>query len=149
DEVSSLPPLVHVARDGELPLSFAQQRLWFLHQLQPESAVYNCPAAMRFEGPLNLAALAQSFNEVVRRHEVLRTRFSTRDGEPVQIIAPSLQASLPIVDISGLPTERVEAEIERLSGLEAQRAFDLSQDVLLRTKVLRLSPDDHVVLVTM
>jgi hypothetical protein len=63
-------------------LSFAQQRLWFLYQLEPESAVYNCPAAMRFTGALNLAALAQSFNEVVRRHEVLRTRFSERDGDP-------------------------------------------------------------------
>ena len=149
DAVSSLPPLVRVARDGELPLSFAQQRLWFLHQLQPDSAVYNCPAAMRFTGALNLAALAQSFNEVVQRHEVLRTRFSTRDGKPVQIIAPSLESSLPIIDLSGLPAGRVEAEIERLSRLEAQRPFDLSQDALLRTRVLRVSADEHVVLVTM
>ncbi len=144
-----LPPLRHVPREGELPLSFAQQRLWFLHQLEPDSAVYNCPAAVRFTGPLNLAALKQSFNEVMRRHEVLRARFRASDGSPVQIIAASLQAPLPIIDLSGLPAERVEAEIERLSRLEAQRGFDLSHDVLLRTKVLRVSVDEHVVLVTM
>src|SRR6185369_5710813 len=113
------------------------------------SAVYNCPAAVRFTGPLNLAALRESFNEVVRRHEVLRARFRASDGSPVQIIAPSLQAPLPIIDLSGLPAERVEAQIERLSRLEAQRGFDLNHDVLLRTKVLRVSVDEHVVLVTM
>ncbi|HEV7397288.1 MAG TPA: amino acid adenylation domain-containing protein, partial [Pyrinomonadaceae bacterium] len=96
-----LPPLLPIARDGELPLSFAQQRLWFLHQLEPSSAVYNCPAAVRFTGALNLAALAQSCNEVVRRHEVLRTRFSAGEGSPVQIIAASLEVPLPLVDLSG------------------------------------------------
>jgi amino acid adenylation domain-containing protein len=144
-----LPPLLPIPRAGELPLSFAQQRLWFLHQLEPDSAVYNCPAAVRFTGALNLAALEQSFNEVVRRHEVLRARFRASDGSPVQIIAPSLHVPLPIIDLSGLPAERREAEIERLSRLEAQRGFDLSHDVLLRTKVLRVSVDEHVVLVTM
>ncbi|HEX2271294.1 MAG TPA: amino acid adenylation domain-containing protein, partial [Pyrinomonadaceae bacterium] len=141
--------MLTIPRDGELPLSFAQQRLWFLHQLEPGSAVYNCPAAVRFTGALNLAALAQSFTEVVRRHEVLRTRFAAREGSPVQIIGPSLPAPLPIVDLSGLPHSRAEVELERLARLEAQRAFDLSQDALLRTKVLRVSPDEHVVLVTM
>jgi len=147
--VSAAPVIVPVARDGDLPLSFAQQRLWFLHQLEPTSAVYNCPAAVWFTGALNLAALAQSFNEVVRRHEVLRARFSARDGSPVQIVAPSLSVSLPVIDLSGLAAERVEAEIERLSRVEAERAFDLSRDVLLRTKVLRISEEEHVVLVTM
>ena len=145
----NLPPLISIPRGGELPLSFAQQRLWFLDQLEPDKATYNCPAAVRFVGPLNLAALGQSFNEVVRRHEVLRARFSTRDGSPVQIIAPSLQVPLALIDLSRLPVGRLEAEIERLSRLEAQRGFDLSADVLLRTKVLRVSADEHVVLVTM
>ena len=147
--VSAAPALVPVARDGELPLSFAQQRLWFLHQLEPDSAVYNCPAAVRFTGALNLAALAQSFNQVVRRHEVLRTRFGAREGSPVQIIASSLQVPLPIIDLSSLPAGRVEGEIGRLAQLEAQRGFDLSQDELLRTKVLRVSATEHVVVVTM
>src|SRR6185369_7006608 len=114
-----LPPLISIPRDKDLPLSFAQQRLWFLHQLEPASAVYNCPAAVRFVGTLNLAALAQSFNEVVRRHEVLRTRFSARDGNPAPVIVSSLEVPLPIVDLSGLPAGRVEAELERLSRLEA------------------------------
>src|SRR5262245_49085953 len=74
-------------REGDrFPLSFAQQRLWFMHQLVPASGVYNCPAAVRFTGALNIAALAQSFTEVVRRHESLRTRFSAPDGNPIQIV---------------------------------------------------------------
>ncbi|HEY4426241.1 MAG TPA: condensation domain-containing protein, partial [Pyrinomonadaceae bacterium] len=144
-----LPPLLPISRDGELPLSFAQQRLWFLHQLEPASAAYNCPAAVRFVGTLNLAALVQSFNEVVRRHEVLRTGFSAHDGNPAPVIASSLEVPLPLVDLSGLPAARVEAELERLSRLEAQRGFDLSHDALLRTTALRVSADDHVVVVTM
>ncbi len=147
--VQKLPPLFSIPRDEELPLSFAQQRLWFLNQLEPGSAVYNCPAAVRFTGALNLAALAQSFNEVMRRHEVLRTRFGVREGSAVQIVAPLLQVPLPIVDLSGLPRSRAEVELERLARLEAQRPFDLSQDVLLRTKVLRVSVDEHVIVVTM
>ena len=144
-----LPPLRSIPRDEELPLSFAQHRLWFLDQLEPGKATYNFPAAVRFTGALNLAALEQSFNEVVRRHEALRTRFSARDGSPVQIISPSLELPLPIVDLSRLPAWKVETEIERLSRLEGQRAFDLSNDVLLRTKVLRVSGNDHVVLLNM
>ena len=143
------PPLVPVARDEELPLSFAQQRLWFLDQLEPGMATYNCPAAVRFSGPLNIAALKQSFNEVVRRHEALRTRFSARDGNPVQVIVQSLELPLPIVDLSGLSAADVETEIDQLSRLEAQRAFDLSADVLLRTTVLRVNANEHVVLLTM
>jgi pristinamycin I synthase-3/4 len=145
----TMPPLVSIPRDEELPLSFAQQRLWFLDQLEPGSAVYNCPAAVRFTGRLNIAALKQSFNEVVRRHEVLRTSFSTRDGSPQQVIASALQVPLPIIDLRALPATRVEAEIQRLSLLEAQRAFDLSHGPLLRTKLLRVSAEQHVVLLTM
>lgn len=149
DQDLIMPPLVSIPRDGELPLSFAQQRLWFLDQLQPGRAVYNCPAAVRFSGPLNSAALEQGFNEVVRRHEVLRTSFSTRAGNQRQIIASSLQVPLPIIDLSRLPAARVEDEIQRLSRLEMQRAFDLKHDALLRTKLLRVSAEEHVVLVTM
>ena len=149
DQDITMPPLVSIPRDQELPLSFAQQRLWFLDQLEPGSAVYNCPAAVRFSGALNIAALEQGFNEVVRRHEVLRTSFSTRDGSPLQIIASCLQVPLPIIDLSGLPAAKAEEEIQRLSLLEAQRAFDLSHGALLRTKLLRLGAEEHVVLLTM
>ena len=148
-----LPPLLSIPRDGELPLSFAQQRLWFLDQLEPGSAVYNCPAAVRFTGALNIAALEQSFNEVARRHEVLRTHFISRDGQPAQVIASSLPVPLPMIDLSGLSSglapERLKTEIQRLSVLEAKQAFDLSHGALLRTKLLRVSEVEHVVLLTM
>jgi amino acid adenylation domain-containing protein len=149
DQDLTMPALVSIPRDEELPLSFAQQRLWFLDQLEPGSAVYNCPAAVRFSGALNIAALEQGFNEVVRRHETLRTSFSTRSGSPIQVIASSLQVPLPLIDLSGLPAARVAEEIQRLSLLEAQRAFDLSHGALLRTKLLRVSAEEHVVLLTM
>jgi amino acid adenylation domain-containing protein len=145
----NLLPLVPVGHDQDLPLSFAQQRLWFLDQLEPGSAVYNCPAAVRFTGALNLAALEQSFNEVARRHEVLRTHFTSRDGQPAQVIASSLHVPLPVIDLSGLPPERLQTEIQRLSVLEAKRAFNLSHDALLRTTLLRVSEVEHVVLLTM
>jgi amino acid adenylation domain-containing protein len=144
-----LPPLTPIARDKDLPLSFAQQRLWFLDQLEPDSAVYNCPAAVRFTGALNIAALEQSFNAVVQRHEVLRTSFANRDGEPVQVIAGSLHVPLPVIDLGGLPPGRLQTEIQRLSALEAQRGFDLSHGALLRTKLLRINELEHVALLTM
>src|SRR5208282_3949992 len=101
------PPIVPVPRKGELPLSFAQQRLWFIDQLEPGGSVYNFPAAVRLKGPLNVAALKQSLDEIVKRHEVLRTTFAIVDGRPVQVVAPFLTLALPIVDLRELPeTER-------------------------------------------
>ena len=149
DQDLRLPPLVSIPRDGELPLSLAQQRLWFLDQLEPGSTVYNSPAAVRFTGALNSVALEQAFNEVVRRHEVLRTSFSIRAGNPVQIIASSLQVPLPIIDLSELPAAMVEDEIQRLSRLEARQAFNLRHGALLRTKLLRVSAEEHVVLLSL
>ena len=146
---SSLPPLLPVSRDEDSPLSFAQQRLWFLDQLEPGTSVYNCPAVVRFRGALNIAALEQSFNEVVRRHEVLRTSFGSRDGHPLLVIASSQHVPLSVLDLSDLPAERVEAELQRLSLLEGQRAFDLSHGPLLRTSLLRVSAEEHVVLLTL
>ena len=149
DQDLYLPPLIPIPRDEDLPLSLAQQRLWFLDRLEPASTVYISPAAVRFTGALNSVALEQAFNEVVRRHEVLRTSFSMRAGNPVQIIAPSLQVPLPIIDLSELPAARVEDEIQRLSRLEARRVFDLRHGALLRTKLLRVSAEEHVVLLSM
>lgn len=146
---SSLPPLLPVRSNEEPPLSFAQQRLWFLDQLEPGSAAYNCPAVVRFRGALNIAALEQSLNEVVRRHEALRTSFHNRDGHPLQVIAHSQHVPLPVLDLGHLPADRVEAELQKLSLLEGQRAFDLSRGPLLRTKLLRVSAEEHVALLTM
>ena len=101
-----------VPRDGELPLSFAQQRLWFIDRLEPGSSVYNFPAAVRLKGPLNVVALKQSLNEIVKRHEALRTTFAIVDGRPVQVIAPLLTLTLPIVDLRELPETERETEWE-------------------------------------
>ncbi|HHH40712.1 MAG TPA: non-ribosomal peptide synthetase, partial [Chloroflexi bacterium] len=133
-----------------LPLSFAQQRLWFLDRLQPDSALYNIPGTLRIRGPLDIPALEASLNEIVRRHEVLRTTFPARhDGQPVQIIAPSLHLPLPVVDLSPLPEPEREAEARRLASQEARRPFNLATGPLLRATLLLLDQDDFLVLFTM
>ncbi|HEX2094523.1 MAG TPA: non-ribosomal peptide synthase/polyketide synthase, partial [Longimicrobiaceae bacterium] len=145
------PPLERVARDGPLPLSFAQQRLWFLDRLEPGSTAYNVPLALRLRGPLDARVLARALGEVVRRHEALRTVFGEADGEPVQTVreAPSGAMSLPVVDLAGLRGEAREAEARRRVEDEARRPFDLERGPLLRTGLLRLGADEHVLLLSM
>jgi acyl carrier protein len=144
-----VPPLEPVSRDGALPLSYSQQRLWFLDQLEPGSATYNIPMAVRLQGALPVALLEASLNEVVRRHEALRTRFVSEQGRAVQVIAPTLSLRLPVVDLSGLSEGQREAEAHQLAGEEARRPFDLAQGPLLRATLLRLGEPDHVLLLTM
>ena len=143
------PPILPVPRNGDLALSFAQQRLWFFDQLEPGLSAYNIPAAVRLKGPLNLAALEQSLNEIVKRHESLRTTFGKVDGRPTQVIAPTLTIKLPVVDLRKLPASERETEVRRLVTAEAQRPFDLSQGPLIRGTVLRLGDEEHVGLLTM
>ena len=143
------PPILPVPRNGDLALSFAQQRLWFFDQLEPGLSAYNIPAAVRLKGPLNLAALEQSLNEIVKRHESLRTTFGKVDGRPTQVIAPTLTIKLPVVDLRELPASERETEVRRLVTAEAQRPFDLSQGPLMRGTVLRLGDEEHVGLLTM
>jgi alpha-ketoglutarate-dependent taurine dioxygenase len=131
------------------PLSFAQQRLWFLDQLDPGNHIYNEPSAIRLAGALNPSALARSFDEIIRRHEVLRTTFSTQEGEPVQVIAPHLKLQLSLVDLSELADDAHEAETERLAIAEALRPFDLSSAPFMRVTLVRKSAADHVLLLTM
>ncbi|HEY9633551.1 MAG TPA: amino acid adenylation domain-containing protein [Coleofasciculaceae cyanobacterium] len=138
--------LVPISRDRTLPLSFAQQRLWFLDQLVPNSAFYNTPAAVRLTGSLNLAALERTFDQIVRRHEALRTTFVTVQGQPVQVIAPSLETSLPVIDLRDFPEAERETEARRLTTQEAQRPFDLSKNPLLRVTLLRLDESEYVLL---
>lgn len=142
-------PIVPVPRDREVPLSFAQQRLWFIDRLEPGNPVYNFPAAVRLKGPLNIVALRQSLNEIVRRHEALRTTFTIVDGRPVQVIAPFLALTLPIVDLREFSESEREAEVKRLVTSEAQRPFDLAEGPLVRATVLRLGEKEHVGLLTM
>ncbi|WP_164021357.1 non-ribosomal peptide synthetase, partial [Pyxidicoccus trucidator] len=142
---ASLPPLRPMPRkDAPLPLSFAQQRLWFLDQLQPGGIQYNMPTALRFDGALDVAAMERAFTELVRRHEALRTHFRDEGGTPVQLIAPPAPFHLPMVDLSS--REDREAEARRLAMEEAGRAFDLTHGPLLRASLLRLSEQQHVLL---
>ncbi|HEX3559471.1 MAG TPA: amino acid adenylation domain-containing protein [Pyrinomonadaceae bacterium] len=145
---ASVPPIKRVPRGEMLPLSFAQQRLWFLHQLEPESAAYNMPEAMRLRGQLEVAVLRQTLDELVRRHEVLRTTFTVVEGEPFQVIAPAQSFDLPVVDLSGLPEAEREAEARRLAADEAWRPFDLRRGPMMRAGLLRLGAMEHVLLLT-
>ena len=149
DVSRQLTPIEPVPRDGDLPLSFAQQRLWFIDQLDPGNSVYNFPVAVRLKGVLNLAALERSLNEIVRRHEALRTTFSTVDGQPTQVIASRLSIGLPVVDLRKLSEVAAEKEVQRLVVEEARRPFDLAKGPLLRASVLQLAEDEQVGLLTM
>jgi amino acid adenylation domain-containing protein len=133
---------------GPVPLSFAQQRLWFVDRLEPGSAAYNTPAALRLHGALDRAVLARTLDELVRRHETLRTSFPQVDGEPVQAVAPAAPRPLPLVDLSGLPEDAREHEALRLVRAEAQRPFDLEHGPLLRVSLLRLGAEEHLALFT-
>ncbi|HEX8242788.1 MAG TPA: condensation domain-containing protein, partial [Longimicrobium sp.] len=134
-------------RDGA-PLSFAQERLWFVDRLEPGSAVYNIPMALRL-GALDEAALERALGEIVRRHEALRTTFREVDGSPVQVIAPFGGFTLPVEDLSGLGEAEREVEARRRATEEAMRPFDLAAGPLFRAVLLRLGAEDHVLLLSM
>lgn len=142
-------PLVPVSRSENLPLSFAQQRLWFLDQLIPNNPFYNVPVALHLTGSLNLAALEQTFNEIVRRHEALRTTFVVVEGQPVQVINPTLKISLPVIDLRQLAQAEREIQARQLTTQEAQHFFNLSTDLLLRVKLLQLDETEHILLLNM
>ncbi|PSM49383.1 hypothetical protein C7Y66_09370 [Chroococcidiopsis sp. CCALA 051] len=141
--------IVPVSRHEHLPLSFAQQRLWFLDRLDPNNFGYNEPIALRIAGELNVAALEQSFNEIIRRHEVLRTTFTTVEGQPVQVIAPHLHLTIPVVDLRHLPSAERETTALHLATEQAQQPFDLTQNPLLRCTLLQLDETEYVLLCTM
>ncbi|MFL5355870.1 amino acid adenylation domain-containing protein, partial [Archangium sp.] len=132
------------------PLSFAQQRLWFLDQLEPGSATYNLPAAVRMEGSLDVGALERCFAELARRHESLRTTFHAGEGGAgTQVVSESATLSLRHVDLRELPAEQREAEARKLSALELQRPFELSAGPLLRATLVKLAEQDHVLILAM
>ncbi|MEG4197139.1 amino acid adenylation domain-containing protein [Microcoleus sp. Pol12A5] len=142
-------PIVPVGREGNLPLSFAQQRLWFLDQLVPNNPFYNVPAALRLTGSLNFSALQQTFNEIVRRHEALRTTLAVVSGQPVQRIAAAFHLPINVVDLRNLPKESRQTEANRLTAQEAQRSFNLSNDLLLRVTLLHLDDAEYLLMLNM
>ncbi len=142
------PPIQRISRNGKLTLSFAQQRLWFLSQLEPQNPLYNLSAAIRLQGQLNQSALEQTFNEILRRHEALRTNFETVEGQPVAVISPVIPLPLPLLDFSELPIARRETEVNQLVSEESRHPFDLNTDLLLRVKLLRLGEQEHILLIT-
>src|SRR6185436_5624043 len=146
----ALLPLGRAERSSNvLPCSFAQQRLWFLDQLEPGNLAYIVPGIFRFDGPLDLAAFTESVNEVIRRHEILRTSFADIEGEPVQVIEEPQRVAVPLIDLTGVREPERAAEIQRLAEEEAGRAFDLGCAPLLRVTLLKLDEQDHIVLLTM
>lgn len=131
-----------------VPLSFAQQRLWFLDKLEPGSSAYNMPSAMRIKGALNVEAFRKAVDLLVVRHESLRTTFDTVDGHPRMVIAPTLEVALPIVDLTELPAAEREARVLHLAAEESHLPFDLSRGPLFRGSLLRLGDEEHVMLLT-
>ncbi len=144
-----IAPLVPVSREGELPLSFSQQRLWFLDQLAPDNPAYNSPTVVRLRGQLDRAALEGTLRQIVQRHEALRTTFPEFKGAPRQVIAAEAVFELPLRDLSELPAERREAEAERVIHEEAVRPFSLAAGPLVRGLLVRLAVDDHVLILNM
>ena len=145
----AVPPLVRAQREGEIPLSFAQQRLWILQQFDPDSHAFNLPAAVRLSGPLDIRALQRTLNEIVRRHEILHTAFPNRRGEPHQMIEDPQSFEFPLIDLRTLDDDAREAEVRRLAIEEARRPFDLSRPPLLRVTLLCTGEHEHVLLFTM
>ena len=141
----SLPPIVRVSREQPLPLSFAQERLWFNDQLMPGgNSAYNVKIAVRLQGRLHADKLEQALNKLVQRHESLRTNFTTVNGRPVQVMVPESRISLTVQNVSDVPQDQREAEVLRLATAATQQPFDLSSDTLLRAFLFHLNDDSHV-----
>ncbi len=138
------PPIRPVPRSAPLPLSFAQQRLWFLDRLDPKNASYNVPYVARLKGPLQPDVLENSLNEIVRRHETLRTSFRVIDSGPVQVVEPHIKLPLVVQDLRSLAEAERESEALRRAKAEVQRPFDLTVAPLLRATLIRMTDDDHV-----
>ena len=142
------PPLVNVARDRDIPLSFTQERLWVIDQLASGSSAYNIPLVLRLKGVLNIPALEQSLQAIIQRHEALRTSFTSRDNHPVQIIPPETTWSLTRQKLEALKQEELEAQIQQIVVEEVQRPFDLTSDNLFRASLIELNSQENILLIT-
>ncbi len=151
DQLSGIqpaPPIKRVSRDQDLPLSFAQERMWFLNQLENDSPFYNVPGAFKLTGPLDVSSLEKAFERITLRHEAFRTTFSVVDNRPVQVISNAPAVKFTVCRLEDAGSEVVEGGLQRLGRDEAREPFDLEHGPLLRVKVARLSEDEHVVFVT-
>ena len=146
---SQAPPLVPVVRTGRMPASFAQQRLWFLARLEPDSPFYNLPAGFRLRGRLDVDLLTTALNHVIARHEALRTVFQEADGQPLQVVLPSMTVTVAVVDLRNVSTGEQPGELTRQIEAEAQGIFDLTRGPLVRVRVWRIAEEESVLLMTL
>jgi amino acid adenylation domain-containing protein len=144
-----LASILPAARGDKLPLSFGQQRLWFLNQLEPDSIAYNMPYGFSLQGLLNVNALERSWREIVRRYEILRTVFPMVDGEAIQVILPDFDLEIPIIDLQGLIAEQKETEAKRIAKEESEYIFNLAENPPIRVKILRLDDRTHYLLINL
>jgi amino acid adenylation domain-containing protein len=147
-QIAPVAPVVRATRTEEAPLSFAQERFWFLDQLTPGTATYNVPLLMRITGQLDVVALEHTFSEIVRRHEALRTTFVVVDGVPVQRIASPESLTLPVIDLAAIPQATRMDAAHAFAQREFERPFDLAVGPLFRAQLLHLAGDDHVLVLT-
>jgi amino acid adenylation domain-containing protein/FkbH-like protein len=144
-----LLPMQTAPRDGKLPLSSVQERLWFLDQVSPGSHAYNVPVGLRLKGVLDAFALQRALNEVIRRHEALRTTFANEDGQLIQVIWPSIASDIEVTTLESVPASERESRAQSWLNAEAQQPFDLARGPLIRVKLARLGATDHVLSVVM
>src|SRR3984885_4768278 len=147
--IAAPPPITARSKDSTIPLSFAQQRLWFLYELDPASTLYNVPRALLLKGALGVAALQESLNQLVRRHEVLRTTFAMTVDVPEQRIVPNVAIPLPQTDLSDTPTPNQESALRHLALEDIKKPFDLANGPVLRARLFRLGDQDHVLLIVL
>ena len=146
--VNAAPPLMHVERGAEVPLSFGQERMWFLAQLDPASPAYVVASALRLAGALDKAALAGALGEIVRRHEVLRTAYRSVNGKPHGFVLPAAPLGLPETSMASMPELELDRAVRVEAEAEGRRPFDLTVAPILRARLLELAPEDHVLLLT-
>lgn len=141
--------IVAVPRTGELPLSFGQEQIWFLDQLNPDSALYSIPMDLHFKGDLDTPTLGAALADLARRHEVLRTRFPSREGRPYAVVDEEPRVDLALVDLSSVAAHDRTEQAERVFTREATKPFDLAAGPLARATLVRLAPDDHVLILVL
>ena len=149
DELESQPGIRKFSRNRELPLSYNQRRLWFLDKIEPNSSAYNFTNALHLKGRLKVAALEDSINEIVKRHEVIRTYFAVREGQARQKIVDNLEISLPVIDLQNLSATEAQAEVKRLELADARQPFKMTEAPLLRLTLIRLKTTEYILLITM